>query len=41
MEKLKVHIQHVMWGFKNNKNATVTAKKVPSIICLNFWDEAW
>ena len=28
MEELKVHIQHiVLWEFKNNKNATETAKK--------------
>ena len=32
MEELKVHIWHVMlWEFKNNKNATETAKKISSI----------
>ena len=32
MEELKVHIQHVMlWEFKNNKNATRTAKKICSV----------
>ena len=27
MEELRVHIWHVMWEFKNNKNAAETAKK--------------
>ena len=32
MEDLKVHIRHVMlWEFKNNKNATETAKKICSV----------
>ena len=31
MEELKVHIWYVMfWKFKNNKNATKSAKKIPS-----------
>ena len=32
MEKLKVHIRHVMlWEFKNNKNATETAQKISCV----------
>ena len=28
MDKLKEHIQHVMWKFKDNKNAIEMAKKI-------------
>ena len=31
MEELKVHIQHVLWEFKNNKNTIETAKKISSV----------
>ena len=32
MEELKVHIQHIiLWKFKNNKNNTETAKKIPRV----------
>ena len=31
MEELKVHIRHVMWEFKNNKNVTETAKKISNV----------
>ena len=32
MDKLKVYIWHVIWWeFRNNKNATETAKKISSV----------
>ena len=39
MEELKVHIQHVkLWESGNNKNNTVTAKKISSDYGLGVWN---
>ena len=44
MEEVKVDIRHVMWEFKNDKNATETPKKISSgysqdvITYCHVWD---